>query len=202
MAHAGFHTETTNDVQGHVLGKDPGRERPVNGNPAHLQLVQSQALAGQHVTNLAGANPEGNGAKGAMGRGVGIATGNGHARLTQPQLRSNHVDNALLAAVKAVETQTMVRAVLLQGAEHGLSQRIGQGPALIRGGDNVIHRCYGALRMSHLETPLPQHGERLGAGHLMDEVQANEQLGLTTWQLRHPMQRPDLVIERACAQGG
>ena len=93
----------------------------------------------------------------------------------------------------------MLAAVALQGGQHLLSQRIGEGTRLARGGHDVIHRGHGALGVAHRQTQILEGRKGLGAGHLMDQVQANEQLGGPARELSNPMQIPDLVVKGAGA---
>ena len=61
---------------------------------------------------------------------------------------------------------------------HLLGERIGVRPRLGRGRDDVVERGEGALGHAHAEPELLQHRERLRRGHLVDEVQPDEELGL------------------------
>ena len=107
----------------------------------------------------------------------------------------------LAAAAEAVERDAMGGAIGLQGGEHLLGQGIGEGPGLGGGGHDVIHRGHGELGVAHPQAEVVQGREGLGAGDLMDEVQANEELGGASGQVGHPVQVPDFVVESAGAHG-
>ena len=64
----------------------------------------------------------------------------------------------------------------------------------------MIDGGHGAFRVPHGQPQVPQGCESLGTGDLMDQVQADEQLGGAPGQLGNPMQIPDLVVEGAGAQ--
>ena len=55
-----------------------------------------QRLCGQHVLHLAGADAEGDGPEGTVCGCVGVAADDGHARLCEPLLGADHMDDALL----------------------------------------------------------------------------------------------------------
>ena len=55
-------------MQDQILGGNPFRQSALHLNPTHLELVHGQALTGQHVAHLAGADPEGDRPESAMGR--------------------------------------------------------------------------------------------------------------------------------------
>ncbi len=71
----------------------------IDAHLAGLRPVLEQALGRQHVLDLAGADAEGQRAERAVRRGVAVAADDGHARLGQPQLRADDVDDALPVAV-------------------------------------------------------------------------------------------------------
>ena len=187
-------------MQDQILGVNAVLETAVHPDAPHLELVHRQALAGQNITHLAGADAKGDGAEGAVGGGMGIPAGDGHARLGEAQFGGDHMDDALTAAADAMEANAVLGAVGLQGGQHFLGQRISKRPRLGGGGHDVIDGGHGALRVPHAQPQVPQGRKSLGAGDLMDEVQANEQLGGAPGQLGNPMQIPDLVVEGAGAQ--
>ena len=52
----------------------------------------------------------------------------------------------------------------------------------------MIHRGHRALGVAHPQSEILEGCKGLGAGHLMDQVQADEQLGGATRQLGDPVQ--------------
>ena len=200
VAHTAFYAKGADDVQHQIFGKDAGLQRSIHPDAPHLELVHRQALAGQDIAHLAGANAKGNGTKGAVGGSVRITAGHGHARLSQAQLRGHHMHDSLAATAKAIEMDAVLMAVALQGAEHFFGQSIGEGPRLARGWHDVVHRGHRAFGVADTQPQILQGSKGLRTGDLMDQVQANEQLRRPAGQLSHLMQGPDLVVEGGCAQ--
>ena len=75
---AGSHLR--HDVQGHVLGRDARLQLALYVDAHALGLALQYALAGQHLSHLAGADAHCQGAYCAVRAGVGVAADNGHAR--------------------------------------------------------------------------------------------------------------------------
>lgn len=186
-------------MEDQILGEHARLQPALHQDPPHLELVHRQALGGEYIAHLAGTDTEGDRPEGAVGGGVRIAAGDRHAGLTETQLRRDHMDDALAAAAEAMQGDAVLGAVALQGGEHLLGEGIGKGTDLGGGGHDVIDRGHGELGMAHTQAQLPQGGESLGTGHLMDEVKADEQLGGPSGQLRHAVHVPDLVVQRAGA---
>ena len=129
------------------------------------------------------------------------AAGHGHAGLGEAQFGGDHMHDPLAATADAVQGDAVLRAVGLERGQHFFGQRIGEGPRLAGGRHDVIHRGHGALGVAHAQAQILEAGKGLRAGHLMDQVQTDEQLAGTSRQLGHLMQIPDLVVEGAGAQG-
>ena len=84
---------------------------PVVADQHRLGLALHEALGGQHVLDLGGADAEGQRAEGAVGGGVRVAADDRHARLGDAELGPDHVDDALLVGAEAVERDAELRAV-------------------------------------------------------------------------------------------
>ena len=199
ITHAALHPQGANHVQDQVLGVDAGLELTIHPDPADLELAHRQALAGEHIPHLTGANAKGDRTESPMGGGVGVAAGHGHARLGQTQFGGNHVDDPLATAADAMQGDAVLRAVRLQGGEHFLRQGIREGARLGGRRNDVIHRGDRALGVPHRQTQVLQAGKGLGAGDLVDQMQADEQLGGPTRQLGDLVKIPNLVVEGAGA---
>ena len=200
VANAALHTKVANHMQDQILRRHALCKKAIHLNPAHLELVHGQALAGQHIAHLTRADPKGDRPESAMGGGMGITASHRHARLGQAQLRGNHVNDALPAAADVVQRDAVLLAVPFQGAEHLLRQRIGERPLLRGGRHDVVHRGHRALRTTHRQALVLQSREGLRTGDLMDQMQTDKQLGGSAGELRHPMQVPHLVVEGAGTQ--
>src|SRR6185436_9349401 len=107
----------------------------------------------------------------------------------------DHVHDALVLTVGCPELDARVAAVALERAHHLFRHYVEEGPLLRAGRDNVIDR--GERTFGERDRPpvLPQHVERLRRGHLMDEVEADEQLRLAARQHTHRMRVPDFLKE-------
>ena len=120
--------------------------------------------------------------------------------LGQPQFGGDHMHDPLAATAQTMQGDAGVGAMALERLEHRFGQGVGERPRLGGGGHDVIHRGHGALGMAHGQAQVAQAGEGLGGGHLMDEMQTDEQLGGATRKLGDPVQIPDLVVKGAGAQ--
>ena len=113
-----------------------------------------------------------------MGRGMRIATSNGHARLRESAFGAHHVHYALLAFFWRKEVNAEVSGILFDVLQHLLGKRILQRPLATGsgGGDDVIHRSKSEFGKWHVEVLLTHHRKRLRRGNLVNEVQPNEKL--------------------------
>ena len=152
-AGAALHAEAPDDLEDDVLRVDAAAEPPVHGDAPHLQRLHRQALRRQHVAHLRRADAERDGAERAVRGGVAVAAGDRHARLRQPQLRADHVDDALVAAVEIEQPDAVLAAVPLERGEHVLGHHVEERPPLIARRDDVIDGADGALRASPRASP-------------------------------------------------
>ena len=79
---------------------------------------------------------------------------------------------------------------------------VGKGALLALGGDDVVHRGEGAAGIGHFQALFPEHVKGLGRSDLVDEVQADEELGLASGELRHRVAVPNLVVECSACHWG
>ena len=86
-----------------------------------------------------------------------------------------HVHDALLRIVEVVEPDAELPAVLPQGVDLLLRNRIGDRQAAVGGGHVVVGRGHGPLGPADLAAGQPQPFEGLGAGHFVDQVQVDVQ---------------------------
>ena len=122
------------------LAVDAGGEAALHADLERLRLALEQALRGEDMLDLARADPEGEGAEGPVGGRVAVAADDGHARLGQPQLRPDDVDDPLAVRAEAEERDAELRGVApeLLDLEGGLRVDDRQVPR--RGGRRVIRR--------------------------------------------------------------
>ena len=79
------------------LAVTPGGQVALHRDGHRLRPALGEGLGGEHVLDLAGADAEGQGAEGAVGRRVAVAADDRHARLGEALLGTDDVDDALLA---------------------------------------------------------------------------------------------------------
>ena len=178
------------------LAATPGCQPAFHAHLAGLRLALQQALRGQHVLDLAGADAEGQRAKRAVGGGVAVAAHDRHARLGQAQLRTDDVHDALAAGCpgRTAGCQTRGSCPPSGGfAWRPSHQRrpcaLGE-PSVRAGGDAVIHRGDGRSGRRTFSPRCAQPGERLRRGHLVDQVQVDVQDGRRIRLLRDDMADP------------
>ncbi len=162
MARAAADADPRQQRQDDVLGRDAGAQRALDVDGVGFGLGLQQALAGQDVLDLAGADAEGQRAECAVGGGVAVAADDGHARLRQAQLRADDVDDAAVGAVEAEQRDAKVAAVLLQLGDLGRGHDVDDGQVQRRGGDAVVHRGHRLLRPPDGQAARPQAAECLG----------------------------------------
>ena len=190
---AALHAERPDDGEDDVLGVHARRERAADGDAPHLQRVHGEALRRQDVADLRGADAEGHGAERPVRGGVAVAAGDGHPRLGEAELRADDVDDALVVAAEAEQRHAELAAVALEGRHHLLRHLVGEGAGLAVGGHDVVDRREGAIRKRDALAAQAQHVEGLGAGDLVHQVQADEQLRLPRRQAPDRVQVPDFL---------
>jgi hypothetical protein len=124
------------------------------------------------------------------------------ARLREAQFGADHVHNALLGVVQVVNTDAELAAVVAQGVDLLLGDRVGNRQPAIGGRHVVVRRGHGQFRPPHTPARKPQALEGLGAGHLVHQVQVDIQDRLLAGLGVYHMGIPDLVEQRAGGGGG
>src|SRR5262249_27015801 len=165
-----------------------------------------QALRCQHVRDLARSDSKCKRAKSAVSAGVTVAANHRRAWLTEPKLRSDDVYDSLAIAAQSEKLDSKFAAVRFQLRCLGRGLCIAERGTAVRaarsGRDGMIHRGDGPLRSAHAKPALAQDGERLGRGHLMNEVQVDvKNCGRLRRLRRDEVRAPDLVEKRAGRRG-
>ena len=125
-ADAAADAERPDDAEHQVLGGAAGRQVAVDGDRHGLRLDLAQRLGGQHVLDLGGADAERQRAERAVGGGVAVAADDRHARLGEPELRADHVHDALVDAAERVQRDRRGSAQLrLEPRDLLRGQRVG-----------------------------------------------------------------------------
>ena len=146
VARAAFDAEPADDLEDHVLRVDAGQQPARHVDAADLQRLQRQALRREHVAHLRGADAERDRAERAVRGGVAVAAGDRHARLREPELRPDDVDDALVRAADVVERDAVLAAVPLERRQHLLGHRVEERPLAIGRRDDVVDRGERAVR--------------------------------------------------------
>ena len=196
VADAAIHAEAADDRQNDVLGVDAGQERAVDIDTADLQGIERQALRGEDVADLRGADAERHGAKRAVGRRVTVSAGDGHSGLRQTELGSDDMHDALVLAAGSARRPQLnaeLPAVALERGGHLFGGDVDERSRLRAGRHDVVDRGERALGIRDPPAMLAQHVEGLRAGHLVNEMEADEQLGLPARQGTDGVRVPDFV---------
>ena len=158
----------------------------------HLERLHRQALRGEHVAHLRGADAERDRAERAVRGGVAVAAGDRHARLREAQLRPDDVDDALRARCPRSKSGMPCSRQFRSSAASMSSAIVSRnGRRLIRASGRCGRRWRTCVPETRTVQPAcPQHVERLRAGDLVDQVKADEQLRLPVRQLAAPCARP------------
>ena len=117
------------------------------------------------------------------------------------QLGPDDVHDALVGAVHAVQGDAVGGAVALQPLHLGPGQLVDDRQGPVRGRHRVVGGGQGQVGPADLEAAGGQPGERLGRGHLVDEVEVDVQHGRQAGKLRHHVAVPDLVESRVRGAG-
>ena len=190
--------EPPDDRQDDVLGIDAGAERAVDVDPPDLHPIERQALRGEDVPHLRGADAERNRSERAVRRRVAVAARDGHAGLREPELGADDVDDALVLASfpGCPELDAELLAVPFERDRHVLGHHVQERPRLRAGRHDVIDGRERTFGMGDAPALLPQHVERLRARDFVNQMQADEQLRLSARQRTHRVLVPDLVKKR------
>ena len=135
--------DVTASGQGDVLAGHARADMAVDANQHRLGLLQHQCLRGQGVLDLGGADAEGQGAEGTMGRGVAVAADDDRAGQGEALLGPDHVHDALALILEdqpRLKPQPGGDATCLIEVKRALLQSLGEGD-----GEHDLRGGYGAL---------------------------------------------------------
>src|SRR5690606_39563393 len=114
------------DASDQVLGGDAPPQLAGDVDLKGLGAGLPQALGGQDVLHLAGADAEGQSAEGPMRRRVAVAADDGHARLGVALLVADDVRYALVGAARVVKGNAKLLAVAGEGFHLLRGDKIGR----------------------------------------------------------------------------
>ena len=183
-----------------VLGGDAEAGHALVADQHRLGLLLDHALGRQDVLDLARADPEGQRAEGAVGRGVGVPADDRHAGLGNAELGTDDVHDPLAVGAQRVDRYPELGAVALQGFDLDARELVldarGDGRAV--GRRVVVGGGERAVGPAHLAPGEPQPVEGLGTRDLVHEVQVDvQQVGARSADL---VGVPELVEQGLCHQ--
>ena len=178
-----------------VLGRDALGQRGIHADLISFRLLLKQALGRKHVLHLTGTDAKGQRAERAVRGRVTVAANDSEARLGEPKLRADHMDDAAVGALHAVEADAELGGVGLHLFDLRSSQRVRNGQRGIMRRDGVIHGGDGLIGPADFESALAQAGERLWGGYLVDEMQVDVKHSRGIRLLRDNVRVPDFLEE-------
>src|SRR6185369_1120725 len=107
-------SDLSDDPEREILRSHAFRQRPTDVNQHSFRLALGQALRGQNMLDLGSAHAESQCSKSAMGAGVAVAADDCHARLSEPEFRTDDVHDALVRRVHIKQWNPELPAILLQ----------------------------------------------------------------------------------------
>ena len=174
------------------FGSSPG-PRP----PGHLDSKRRrpqplpQRLRGQNVLDLARADPERQRPECPVRAGVAVAANDREARKRQPQLRADHVHDALAPALDVVKRNPELEAIGPHRLDLPPRQRVADRK-LIVSRHVVIDRRERQIRPPHPAARQPKPLERLRTRHLVHQMPVDVQQRRLVSLLDH-VAIPDLL---------
>ncbi len=180
-----------------VLGRRPRRELSFDGDRHRLRPHLRQSLGREHVLDLARPYAEGQSAEGAVGGGVAVAADDRHAGLRPPLLGADDVDDALVGVAHRVAGDAEFGRVGVEDLELLGRDGVGHRFVDVGGGHIVVGRGHRQVGTAHRPARQSQSVEGLGGGHLVHEVEVDEdEIRLALGRV-DDVRVPDLLAQRA-----
>ena len=199
VAGAAVGGDLADEVEDQVLGGYADGQLAVDPQFQRLGFVLEQCLRGEDVLDFAGADPEGECAQRAVGRGVTVTADDRHARLREAQLRPDDVHNALLGIVEVEQPDAKFATVFAQRVDLLFGNQVDDRQRPIGGRNVVIGRGDGQFGSSHAAASEAEALERLRAGHLVDKLPVDVEDRLPSLVGVDDVIVPDFFKERAGA---
>ena len=128
-----------------------------------------------------------------MGRGVRVATDDGHPRQGESAFGSHHVDDAVLGVHHAEVGQPKLLGVACQGIHLRLTHGVIDGFILIVGGRVMVGHTVDFLGTEALQSPFAHPFEGLRTGHLVAIEAVDIELCGTILYLLNHVGVPNLI---------
>ncbi len=194
-------TDFTNDSEDDVLRGDALGTLAVDEDVKRFGFGLHQTLRGEDVLDFAGADAEGESAKGTVSGSVGIATDDGLARLGDAEFGADDVDDALVLAVHVKEPDAEFAAVALEGFELEFGVVVEDGESAVSGGDGVVHDGEGEVGAADGAAFGAEAGEGLWRSAFVDEVAIDVDEGGLAGLLVDYVGLPDFFVESCGGHG-
>jgi len=149
------------------------------------------------VLDLTRSYAESQSTEGAMGGRVAVSAHDCHAWLGQSELRADDMHDPLLRIAHGVQADTELRAVAAKRVYLGARHQVSNGLVDVERGDVVVLRGQGQIWPTHPTTGRPQSVESLRTGHLMDQMQVDEQQIRFVVGTSYDVALPDLLCQCA-----
>lgn len=183
--------------QDDVLRRHPRAQRALDRDRHRLEGLERQGLRREDVLDLGRADAERHRAEGPVGAGVRVAADHGDAGHGQAELRTDHVDDALLLVAQGVQPDAELLAVATEGLDLDPARRVRDGAVDGERRGVVVLGRDRQVEATHRTPGLPQAVERLRTRHLVHEVEVDvEEVGVAVLALDHDVVVPHLLGER------
>ncbi len=174
MAGATAGPDARDDPEDDVLRAHVRRRLTLDRHGHGPRTLARDRLRREDVLDVARPDAERDRAQGAVGRRVAVAAHDEHARLAEPELRTDDVHDPLAGIAHRVEADAELGAVPRERLE--LTRRDGIGDrAADSGRDVVVSGREGQIGPADATAGEPKAIERLRRGHLVHEVEIHVQ---------------------------
>ena len=183
------------DGQRQVFGGHSGSQCSLDADVHGFGSLLQQALGGQHMLHLAGADAKGQGSQRTMRGGVRISTHDRHSWQRQSLLWPDDMYNALASVCYIIKSETKFSGVLLhrgQALKAIFIHNIQHTPAW-DGGHIMIKHADSSIGPMHRATSKSQTSKSLWGSHLVYEMSIDVQNGGFSRDITYNVCFPDLL---------
>ena len=159
-----------------------------------LRLSLRERLRREHVLHLGRADAERERPEGTVRRGVAVTADDRHPRLRDPELGTDDVDDPLVSAPGCIQRHAELLAIVAERVQLTARERI-RDRSVLRG-NVVVHRRDREVGPANPAPGQTQTLERLGRGHLVNQVQVDVEQRRLVGGLDDDVAGPDPVEQR------
>ncbi len=105
------------------------------------------------------------------------------------------MDNALFSRCNVEVADSELVAIRAKLLDHRFRKRVGEWSSPPVGGDDMVHRGKGPMRVGDFELEIADHRKSLWARDLMNQMRADKQLRLPVGEIADGMCVPDFLEE-------